>query len=583
MNVSKECQMKRLVIFIVLIVFSTQLSACQTGMDPYWPRQYMERAETGQSLEDYDILDKGPVQGGKLSLFTTEPDNLNPILTTNTYTADFSGFIYEGLTRLDKNQQAVPVLSDKWSVSSDGLIWNFHIRDGVKWQDGEPFTAYDAEFTIQAILNPKIKSIYKPLLRNISTCAAVDSANIRIALLKPYSYIPETMTFPILAKHQFKQKDILSASEQFKPLGTGPYEFVSFTEGKSILMKSHRGWWNLNASNNDGADGMYIDTIEVNIFKKPDDAMAAFQTGEVDVFSIKSCDLSKYKGRNDLIIKKYTSRDFEFLAFNLRSPVFGDPYVRKAISLAIDKEALISEVLRGEAIPAEFPILPESWATDTGKMSERTSDNLTDGVAGEAETPGETLLLGGWKESGQGYYKVFNGVRKYLKVELLVNSNNSVRIRAAQKLLSQLLEAGINAELKITEWKDMMNRLSASKFDLAFVGCRIPQIPDISFLYSAGYLPSALSAQSDDVYNIAGYFNPLVDDDITALFSENDANKKRLILNVLKDRIKNDLPYIGLYFMRDAMVYSKNIRGPQEPDTWNRYNGIYNWYKPELY
>ena len=124
--------MKRSINIIILLLICTLLSACQTGIDSGQLQQYggSGGAGTGQ-YEDYDILDRGPVSGGTLNVFTTEPDTLNPILTKNTYTADFLGFIYEGMTRLDKSQRAVPVLSDSWTVSPDGLIWNFHIRVGV--------------------------------------------------------------------------------------------------------------------------------------------------------------------------------------------------------------------------------------------------------------------------------------------------------------------------------------------------------------------------------------------------------------------------------------------------------------------
>ncbi len=651
--------MKRSINIIILLLICTLLSACQTGIDSGQLQQYggSGGAGTGQ-YEDYDILDRGPVSGGTLNVFTTEPDTLNPILTKNTYTADFLGFIYEGMTRLDKSQRAVPVLSDSWTVSPDGLIWNFHIRDGVRWQDGKAFTADDVEFTIQTIRNNSIDSIYKPLFQNMVTCVAVDSSNIKIALGKPNSFLPEMMSFPILPKHQFSKKDVLSSSKQFSPIGTGPYNYVSYTHGKNVIMKANKDWWQLSASDESTAGGpaestagagtgtgtgtgmnagtvpaitpvdigdhglevpldtgentvsgtvpdnsavtpdkkMYIETIQANIFKSPDDAMGAFQLGEIDISGIPTSDLAKYKGRTDLVIKKYTSRNYEFLAFNMRNPVFSDPFARKAIDLAIDRDELINDVLPGESEAAKLPVLQESWISETediaavssvpyptaGYTTQAAIINSTTFSAITAATPSEALLEGGWKQGSDGYYKYISGARRYLKVSLLVNTNNSIRVRAAQKICAQLQRAGIPSDVKQVAWNDLMNSVTGNKYDMAFIGCRVPQIPDLSYLYSAGYLPAALSGASGNAFNVSGYNNPAVDANVASLFRETDESKRKTIYKALQNQIDNDTPYIGLYFLRDAMVYGKRLRGPLEPDTWNHFSGFTQWYKPEI-
>ena len=239
--------MKRVGIIIFAIIFSLLFSACQTGRElkqlQRLHESYGSDKGTNMYVNDDDILDRGPEKGGTLNLFTTKPDTLNPILTTNSYTADLLTFVYEGLTRLDRDQEAVPCLSDRWTVSEDRLIWEFHVRDDVTWHDGESFTAYDVEFTIQTILNPSINSPYKSLLANISQCVATDSSTIRIALKKPNSFMPEMMTFPVLPKHQFSTTDVLTASRELVPVGTGPYRFVSYDEGNGISLTLNEDWW----------------------------------------------------------------------------------------------------------------------------------------------------------------------------------------------------------------------------------------------------------------------------------------------------------------------------------------------------
>lgn len=550
------------------------LTSCQNGQDPeeLLMQQYEENMEEDSYQADYDILDKGPEAGGTLNMFTTNPDSLNPVLTKNIYVSDFLSFVYEGLARLNEKQQAEPMLSDSWSVSADGLIWNFHIRDGVKWHDGQTFTASDVEFTIQTLMNPAIDSGYKPLLTNIATCAAVDSSNIRLVLKKPNSFTPEMMTFPILQKEQFRQKDFLTASGSLKPVGTGPYKFISYDAGKRIVLKSNTDWWYLNVEGSAAKDGMYIETINVNIYSKPDDVLEAFQTGDIDVVGVDSGDLTKYAGRTDLTIKKYTSRDFEFLSLNLSNPALSDVYARKAISLAINREELIAGILPGGAEAAELPVLPENWINLEGNESSLA-------ISADKPKPEDALKEGGWSKGADGYYKRIKGIRRYLKVELLVNSNNSIRAGAAQKICSQLERSGIKAECLQISWDEMLNRINTSKYDIAFLGCRVPQIPDLSYLYSDSYLSAAAFSGYDYARNISGYHNTQVDADIKSLFGESSPERMKTLYKSVKEQVLNDSPYIGLYFLRNAMAYSRNLRGPLNPDIWNKYNNIYQWYK----
>jgi peptide/nickel transport system substrate-binding protein len=609
--------MKRTGKIITALTLSILLSACQAGRELEQLQRLHERYASDMSgnrgINEDDVLDRGPEKGGTLKLVATKPDTLNPILTTNSYTADVLGFVYEGLTRLDKNQKAVPVLSDRWTVTDDGLIWEFHIREGVLWHDREPFTAYDVEFTIQTILNPAVNSPYKSLLLNVSRCVATDSSTVRISLKKPNSFMPEMMNFPVLPRHQFLTADVLTASKDFKPVGTGPYRFVSYNEGENINLTMNEDWWQLDADESLRSEGMYIEHIRVNIFNKVEHAMGVFQSGDVDVAGISVNEYLKYMGRTDITIRNYTSRDFEFISMNLEDPVLSDIYARRAIALSIDRKSIISELLRGAAEEADLPVLPSCWLEDAreacpgqetgaGGQAQESSENGVpedaEDVAGNngegdaqpvsgdaadlysARTPEEVLTLGGWKQSQQGYYKVIKGSRRHLELEMLVNSNNSLRVRAAEMICGQLEQAGIKVKLVQLSWNDMVSRVNSGKYKMAFLGCRVPQIPDISYMYSDRYLPYASSSRYSEAYNVSGYKNPDVDAHVVRLFRENDEEARKDIYKAIREQVLYDCPYIGLYFLRDAMVYSKQVKGTMAPNTWNRFEDMYHWYKP---
>lgn len=560
--------MTRVTAVILMLLISLSLVSCQPGPGDIDFQNIGFDSNSGIYKNTDDIMDKGPVKGGTLNLFSTIPDTLNPLQTKNYYVSDFLGFIYEGLVRLDKNQKPQPMLSDAWDVSGDGLVWNFHIREGIRWHNGDSLTAEDVEFTVEAILSTKMDSVYKKLLENITTFAAVDSSNFKLVLRKPNSFTAETMTFPIvprsLAMKVYDTKD-------FKPVGTGPYKYLGETEKKSVTLERFGTWWYPSVSKEEGRGYLYMDRININLFGSPDDAMNAFQTSDIDAAGVAMEDFSKYDGRTDLIIKNYLSRDFEFLAFNLRNPVLADISVRKAIEAAVDREKIRRDVLYGHGVVADLPVNPDSWLFEGQQAVEKESRRSVD-----------ILTEGGWKESDGRFYKSFGGGRKYLELEILVNNNNSRRNMIAGNISDQLNNAGIKTTVKVLPWKDMFKLIDAGKYDLASTGCRITQVPDISLLYSNPYLSSYFPLQEDLVRNISGYSNPMVDNYIGMIFSENDQEKRKGYFSNMKNIIDQDLPYLGLFFLNDAVIYRKSVRGNLAPYTWSKYNDITGWYLPDL-
>lgn len=563
-------KIKMAIITAILTVMCLCFSACQpnTGLEGIGSQDI---GNTNQDMGKitYDILDKGPVKGGTLNLFMTEPDTLNPILTNNIYVYDLLSFIYEGLVRLDEKQRPEPSLSDKWTVSDDGLVWTFHIRDGMLWHDGAPFTAEDAEFTVEAILNSNVVSVYKKQLQNVATFAAIDSNNFKIVLRKPNSFTAEMMTFPIIPKHQFEQTNITESSKNFTPVGTGPYKFTS-SDNIKVTVNSNSSWWFLKTQGGKASDMMYIDEINFRKYNSPEDAVSAFQIGDIDYECINSGDFSKYNGRTDIIIKKYISANFEFLSFNMYNPVFNDPSVRKAVNASINRKDIIADILHGDAIEADIPILPDSWLLE-GSDNNRSTLNTKD-----------ILIAGGWKETDSGFYKVINGVKKTLDIEILVNDNNNSRIRAAEKICEQLRMFKINATYTKIPWTELISRIDSKKYDMALMGCLTTQVPDLSFLYSNSYLPSFLSIQGNTGRNISGYYNSIVSGYIEKIFRENDSNVKKAMFINMKQIIEDDTPYIGLYFPENAVIYRKNVRGFINPYTWNRYYDVTKWYLPAV-
>ncbi len=558
------------ILLLLVFILTLTLVSCQSDDDIQYEKLGYN-LNNGIYKNNDDVMDKGPVKGGTLRLFSTFPDTLNPLTTKNSYVSDFLSFIYEGLVTLDEKQQPEPLLSDKWTVSFDGLTWNFHIREGVLWSDGEAFTSKDVEFTFNLLLNAKIDSVYKDQLENVATFSSVDPSNFKIVLIKPDSFTAEKMTFPIVPVHL---QASMTADDAFKPVGTGPFKLEEYVKEKAVTLKKNDSWWYIDAREDKSKEILLMDKISVNIYKSIEDCINAFQIYDIDIACINMDDINKYTSRTDMIMKKYPSREFEFLTFNLRNPVLSDLSVRKAVAAAIDRQAIVQEILKGCATISDLPIHPGSWLIE--------GLNSAPAAANAVQAPKEILLEGGWKENSNGFFKSFGGVYKKLEIELLVNNNNSRRILVAERICQQLRAAGIAAKVTRLPWSGVSKLLNTGKFAMAYTGCRITQVPDISFLYSNSYLPSFHPLQENTVRNISGYNSLEANTLIEQLYKETDTERKKKILSGFKNLVNTDLPYIGLFFLDNAVIYRPSVRGSLDPNVWNKYNDITGWYLPDL-
>ena len=562
--------MKRVLRIISLsIIVSILLSACTVNLNK------KTQVSEDDYAEKYDVVDKGPVKGGTVRLFSTPIDTLNPVITNNIYVQDFLGLVFEGLFKLDNTQQPVPVLAKSSAISGDGLTLTVYLRDNIKWQDNMPFTADDVVFTINTIMNAKNNSVYIKNVQNIAAATAGNNNTVIIKLKQPYSFIKNELTFPIIPVHYFVNENISDKKSKvnFSPIGTGPYSFLSYDADTGVKLKLNDTWWNskgenienttdsaIDTSNKSDISLPYIQTVEVKIFKNSDAANSAFQARDIDVLPAEYSEFRKYIGRTDITLKRYSGRNYEFLSLNLKSGPFADKRIRNAVNMLIDKKKLVDSAASGIAIPAEIPVQPGSWIYQLTDL-EQSYD------AGKAKA---LLAQSGYVLSGGKYVR--KGTGRKLSLRLIVNDDNMLRFNVANEIASQLGKNGISVEVAKIKWDDVQKNIKSGSYDMAILGYRISSIPDLSFAYSTAQIQGGL--------NVAGYSNPTVDGLLQNILVQNNADaQKGLYTNLLK-LITDDRPYIGLYFLNDSVMYSRNIRGAVNPYAWNIYNDISQWYLP---
>ncbi|TYQ15581.1 UNVERIFIED_CONTAM: peptide/nickel transport system substrate-binding protein [Acetivibrio alkalicellulosi] len=550
--------MKKTIVIIILIIFSIFISSCELYIYEEEPDE--ENMPLNYILDD--VIDRGPEEGGVLNLFSTQPDTLNPLLTKNAYVKDYSEFIFESLVEIDRRQKPVPLLARSWEVSDDGLQWTFYLRENVYWHDNIPFTSEDVEFTFNVILSSSVNSHYRINLKNISAFSVVDNMTFKVELNSPNSFTPELLSFPIIPKHYFYEEEILTTDRNNRPVGTGPYKFSEYEANKHIKLIKNENWWRGEGEGENEINLPYISQIVIKIFPRNMSIGDAFQSKEVDIIHMDRSAWIRYIGRSDIALKKYPSNKFEFIAFNLSNSILQESEIRNAIAYTVDRDKLINNIMPGEAIASEMPVIPDTWIYDTNIISKEVNINKAR----------ELILESGWEENNQGVlHKKIGWANKPLKLELLVNNDNSTRIKVAHEIKNQLKEIGIEIEIDEVTWDEMNQRISSGKFDMVLIGCTITSVADISFMYSSKEIGG---------FNIAGYEREGVDMYLDLILKENNFSRKKSYFINMRRLINQDVPYLGLYFYNDAALFNRKIRGELNPSIWNKYEDYSKWYIP---
>lgn len=317
-------------------------------------------------------------QGGKLILSTTTgPKSFNPIVAKETSTTAITGLIFEGLTRTNGVTQKVePNLAKSWKISADGKTWTFYLREDVSWFDGEPFSADDVAFTFkQLIFNPEIETSARDIFtvegKSIEV-ERIDKFTVRFHLPTKFAPFLRAMSQNILPKHILAKAVERGEFNYFwgintkpdKLIGTGPFKLKNYLPGERIVLEKNNKYWR---KDNTGCRLPYLKEIVYVIVQNQDVALLKFLEGEIDYTAVRGQDYPIIKPKesegNFTIYDVGPVLSSNFLVFNQNkttNPKTGQTYIssnklswfrnekfRKAVSYAIDRQAIIDIVFNG--------------------------------------------------------------------------------------------------------------------------------------------------------------------------------------------------------------------------------------------
>ena len=311
-------------------------------------------ATTSGSREVEPAFGDGYVEG-----MAGAPARVNPLFAgQNEADASLVSLIFAGLTRLDDRGRPFPDLAETWTVSQDARRFTFTLRRGLVWQDGTPLTPDDVVFTYSLLGAPGVR-VDPDLARRLNDASIekVDARNISIELSEPFAPLASYLAIGILPAHLLQEVPpdaLFDHRFNQRPVGLGPYRLAALSEDRALLV----------ASPTYHAGQPFIQEMELRFFADESLLVAALKGGEISsaLFgSLSDGDVSYFEQHGGFQLRQLAAPETTYLYFNLNLPLFEDRRLRQALLLAIDRDALIRDVLDDQAQRLDSPLPPGTW------------------------------------------------------------------------------------------------------------------------------------------------------------------------------------------------------------------------------
>ena len=480
---------------------------------------------------------------------------LNPVLMGDSASGDICSRVFNGLVRYGPDMKLRGELAERYEVKDGGLTIDFYLRKGVKWHDGHPFSSADVKFTFDTLMAPETRTPYRSNYEMVKSVEVLGPLRVRVRYQKAFSPALESWGMGMLPAHLLKGKDINTAAFNRAPVGTGPFKFKEWKTNEKITLSVNTEYF----EGRPGLAGLVIRVI-------PDQPVQflELQAGNIDEVGL-SPDLYETRAATAKFLSKYRrfsypSYNYVYLGFNLTRPMFQDRRVREAITLAINRSALVKGLLRGHGTEITGPFLPELWAYDRSIKPLPYDPKKALRLLGEA----------GWKINPKSGMLADAGGKPF-KFTVVTNQGNRVREQCATAIQWMLKEVGIATEVRVVAWPTFIAEfVNKRKFDAVILGWSLGLDPDQYDIWHS-------SKTAEHEYNFIGYKNREVDRLLVRGRESFDLTERRRVYNRIHAILAHDLPYVFLFAPEALVALDNRFEGVKQTPigiSWN----IHEWY-----
>ncbi|MDE0139361.1 MAG: ABC transporter substrate-binding protein [bacterium] len=490
---------------------------------------------------------------------TNVRNTVNPLLAIDTTGYWRTDLVFDLLVDVDPNTaEIVPELARSWDISDDNLTYTFHLQEGVIFHDGAPVTAADVEFTIESILAPGFLGQWRPRLANIvgadaftdgsaDSVAGVevhDDYTISITLAKPdasFMAISVREVLKVLPKHLLEGEGPIGADHPFSlhPIGSGPYEFVQWTEEKTTF-KAFDGYWQPNRG--------CIETVHHGGIQDVNTMLVAMETEQAHAMDrTPPGDIDRMVALPHIDVATYDKAQLDGLVFNVEShEALANPDVRRAIAMAIDKESFVTNFLGQYATVRNSFLISNSWAFDASVEMPPYDPDGAAALLAQAGYPG-----------GEG-----------IELTFFYNDGNSNREGLAIYAQAELAKLGIDVTIETAKWPQFIEAVRNGEFNVAVMSLHsgFPDPAIIGQTYGTG-----------EPENHMNYSNSAVDEALTAALLTTDVEERKAHYSIIQQNLAADTPFVPVFSPPGTVLYNSDLLTDVFPSNNRMYWDVREW------
>ena len=483
-------------------------------------------------------------------VLSNEPDGIDPGVTNNSFASTFLVNCFEGLVTYDATGTVVPGNAESWDISEDGTVYTFHLRDGLKWSDGTDLTAEDYVYALQRVLNPETAGQYVDIVTAYVKNAkeyyageataeelgvkAVDPQTLEITLIQPTSFFIDLLTMwvfdPVQKATIEANGDQWTASPETY-VCNGPFKITEMNMGESMVLEKNEHYWD--------AENVTMEKVTLRYNLDTYTALTAYESGEVDgIRNIPSSDYARLKAEN-AGIQSVPNYGTVYYNINCEKEPYNNPLVRKALNLAVDRQAIIDNVVQVDATPA-YNFLAPGYVVDGTDITEGRSDRGLSPNA-DPEAAKAALAEAGYPD-GEGFPTL----------QLSYYSDDTVK--KVVEAMAEMLETNLGIEVEITsnDWAIFYENVQKGNYEVAAMGW------SADYTHPMSFLPLLVT---DDANNNSFYSNPEYDAMVEQIKAETDPAKAVELIKQAEDLVMDEYPFINLYYKANNFLMKDYVKG----------------------
>lgn len=518
---------------------------------------------TESGTENEDAASTETADGEKILSVQVGPDpeTIDPALNSAVDGGNMLLHSFECLLAVDEDGQLIPGQAESWEVSEDGLTWTFHLRDGLKWSDSSDLTAKDFEYSWKRVCDPMVAAPYAETVLGMVAgfneaiggdldalqVVAQDDKTLVVTLANPCSYFGSLAAFATLSPVQQATVEANGdawavAAETY--ICNGPFYISEWVPGSHILMSKNPNYWN--------ADAIKLDGIKWNLIEDDNAALSAYQTGEVLMIkSVPAEEIPSLRENSDFYVDPIIGT--YYLSLNTAKAPFDDARVRKALSLAIDRDYVANTLMQGTYSPA-YNFMGPGWVdTDGSQFIDKANGGqayISENYEANLEEAKQLLADAGYPD-GAGFPSIVYSTndQAYHKV-------------VAEYLQEAWAQLGIDCKVDIVEWASFTPMRRNGDYDSSrngWVGDYSDPSNMLDLLYST-------NGNNDGKFSNAEY-DAAMELSRTTL----DAAERSQALHTAEDILMEEAGCVPVAYYNDFWLQSDKITG-----SWHSPYGY--WY-----